>query len=61
MYVCIMQRQLAGGHHAKATGGRASCKGSENPALRRITIRSGAGPLSSIEYGDDVKDNDDDE
>jgi len=47
--------------HAKATGGRASCKGSENPALQRITIRSGAGPLSSIEYGDNVKDNDDDE
>ena len=38
-----------------------SCKGSENPALQRITIRSGAGPLSSIEYGNDVEDNDDDE
>jgi hypothetical protein len=38
-----------------------SCKGSESPTLRRITIRSSAGPLSSIEYGKDVKDNDDDE
>jgi len=38
-----------------------SCKGSENPTLRKITIRSSVGPLSSIEYGDDVKDNDDDE
>jgi hypothetical protein len=40
---------------------RASCKGSENPALLKITIRSGAGPLSSIEYRDNVEDNDDDE
>jgi hypothetical protein len=47
--------------HARATGGRASCKGSENPALLKITIRSGAGLLSSIEYRDNVKDNDDDE
>jgi len=38
-----------------------SCKGNESPALQRITIRSGAGPLSSIEYGDNVEDNDNDE
>jgi hypothetical protein len=37
-----------------------SCKGNKNPTLPCITIRSGAGPLNSIEYGDDVEDNDDD-
>jgi hypothetical protein len=38
-----------------------SCKGSESPTLLKITIRSGAGLLSSIEYRDNVEDNDDDE